>query len=32
MDLGEARQRGLLESAFERFDRAAGELSLTDLL
>ena len=32
MDLTDERQRGLLEATFERFERAADELSLTDLL
>ena len=32
MDLTDDRQRGLLEATFERFERAADELSLTDLL
>ena len=32
MDLTDDRQRGLLEATFERFERAADELSLPDLL
>ena len=32
MDLADERQRGLLEATFERFERAADELSLIDLL
>lgn len=32
MDLADERQRGLLEATFERFERAADELNLPDLL
>ena len=32
MDLADERQRGLLAATFERFERAADELSLPDLL
>ena len=32
MDLTDERQRGLLGATFERFERAADELSLPDLL